>query len=301
MASVKWIKIVTDIFDDEKILLIESMSGADSIIVIWFKLLCLAGKQNNGGVFTMGDQIPYTEDMLATIFHRKKSVVKQALKVFQEFGMIEVVDRVITIPNWKKHQNLDAYEKRKARDREYQKQRYQTRYKKISAENSADISADVSPALASLDKEEEKEEDKEKDKRERKRESANPASAASAPPPAPAVFSIPLNDGTTYGVTQEAIDEYAVLYPAVDVPQELRKMIGWANANPQKRKTKGGIKRHIASWLAREQDKGGAKVNNAYRYAPTNPALNYDQRPHDESDYDSLFLDLSKIIAENEN
>ena len=40
MASdVKWIKITTDIFDDEKILLIESLPEADSIIVIWFKLL----------------------------------------------------------------------------------------------------------------------------------------------------------------------------------------------------------------------------------------------------------------------
>ena len=49
MADVKWIKIATDIFDDEKILLIESLPEADSIIVIWFKLLCLAGKQNNSG------------------------------------------------------------------------------------------------------------------------------------------------------------------------------------------------------------------------------------------------------------
>ena len=50
MAEVKWIKITTDVFDDEKILLIESMPSADSIITIWFKLLILAGKQNNNGV-----------------------------------------------------------------------------------------------------------------------------------------------------------------------------------------------------------------------------------------------------------
>ena len=43
MASeIKWIKIVTDIFDDEKILLIESLPEADTIIVVWFKLLTLA-------------------------------------------------------------------------------------------------------------------------------------------------------------------------------------------------------------------------------------------------------------------
>ena len=44
MGAVKWIKIVTDIFDDEKMLLIESLPSSDAIIVIWFKLLCLAGK-----------------------------------------------------------------------------------------------------------------------------------------------------------------------------------------------------------------------------------------------------------------
>ena len=30
---------------------LSSTSRADSIIVIWFKLLCMAGKQNNSGVF----------------------------------------------------------------------------------------------------------------------------------------------------------------------------------------------------------------------------------------------------------
>ena len=71
MADVKWIKITTDIFDDEKILLIESLPEADSIIVIWFKLLCLAGKMNNSGVFVMNNRLPYTDKMLATIFRRK--------------------------------------------------------------------------------------------------------------------------------------------------------------------------------------------------------------------------------------
>ena len=64
MADVKWIKITTDIFDDEKILLIESLPESDSIIVVWFKLLCLAGKMNNSGVFMMNDSIAYTDEML---------------------------------------------------------------------------------------------------------------------------------------------------------------------------------------------------------------------------------------------
>lgn len=115
--DVKWIKIVTDIFDDEKILLIESMPESDSIIVIWFKLLCMAGKQNNGGVLMMNDKIAYTDEMLATIFRRPVNTVRLALKTFDQFGMIEIVNNAITIPNWEKHQSLDKLEKAKEQNR----------------------------------------------------------------------------------------------------------------------------------------------------------------------------------------
>lgn len=156
MGTVKWIKIVTDIFDDEKMLLIESLPGADSIIVIWFKLLCLAGKNNNSGVFLLNDRIPYTDEMLATIFRKEVNTVRFALKTFDDFGMIELIDNVITIPNWSKHQTLDAYEKRKERDRLYQREkRAKQKLLITSAEASTDNSSDVAP----LEKEREEEKD----------------------------------------------------------------------------------------------------------------------------------------------
>ena len=118
MAEVKWIKIVTDVFDDEKILLIETLPESDSIIVIWFKLLCLAGKQNNGGVFLMGGRIPYTEEMFATIFRRPLNTVRLALRTFQEYGMVDIIDSTVTIPHWEKHQSLNAYEQSKEKTRQ---------------------------------------------------------------------------------------------------------------------------------------------------------------------------------------
>ena len=118
LAEVKWIKIVTDVFDDEKILLIETLPDADSIIVIWFKLLCLAGKQNNGGVFLMGGRIPYTDEMFATIFRRPLNTVRLALRTFQEYGMVDIIDSTVTIPHWEKHQSLDAYEQSKEKTRQ---------------------------------------------------------------------------------------------------------------------------------------------------------------------------------------
>ena len=154
MADVKWIKITTDIFDDEKILLIESLPDAYAIITVWFKLLCLAGKQNNSGVFVLG-RLPYTDKMLAAIFRMKETTVTMALQTFEQFGMVEIVDGVITIPNWGKHQSLDAYEKKRERDRLYQAERRAAQ--RAIAEKSSDKSSDI----ASL--EEDKERDKDKD------------------------------------------------------------------------------------------------------------------------------------------
>ena len=131
MADVRWIKIVTDIFDDDKILLIESMPDADSLIVIWFKLLCLAGKQNNSGVFLLNDRIAYTEEMFATIFRRPLNTVRLALDTFEKFGMIEIINGTVTIPNWGKHQNLDKIEAKNEYMREYMRE-YREKQRLIS-------------------------------------------------------------------------------------------------------------------------------------------------------------------------
>lgn len=169
MASdVKWIKIITDIFDDEKILMIESMPAADSIIVIWFKLLTFAGKQNNNGVFLMSNRIAYTDEMLASIFRRDVNVVRLALSVFEQYEMIEVIEDVITIPNWGKHQTLDAYEKKKERDRLRiaKKRAEQKALITMSPDKSLDESPDESPGVAFTEEDKEEEEgdrDKEKD------------------------------------------------------------------------------------------------------------------------------------------
>ena len=160
MADVKWIKITTDVFDDDKILLIESLPEADSIIVIWFKLLCLAGKQNNSGVFMMGNKIAYTDKMLATIFRRKEATVQMALQTFEQFGMIELIDGVITIPNWGKHQSLDQLESRNEYMKNYMNE-YRKKQKLISKGEKVNSKVNSKVNVNSLDKSREEEKRKE--------------------------------------------------------------------------------------------------------------------------------------------
>ena len=78
--------------------------------------------------------------------------------------------------------------------------------------------------------------------------------SASAP-----AYRLILHDGSYYPISKEDISKWAALYPAVDIEQEIRKMIGWSEANPQNRKTKRGALAFINRWLAREQDRGGAR------------------------------------------
>ena len=87
----------------------------------------------------------------------------------------------------------------------------------------------------------------------RKRDACAEPQAASTP----AAVSLILNDGSFYDVSERDVEQWSKLYPNVDVLQQLRNMAGWCDGNPTKRKTKGGIRRFITSWLAREQDKGG--------------------------------------------
>lgn len=129
--GMKWIKIVTDIFDDEKIQLIEALPSADSILVIWFKLLAFAGKQNNDGVFRLNQRIAYNDEMLSTLFRRKLSTVHEAMKTFEDFGMVERINGAYAISNWSKYQSESekfdmAREKNRLRQKKWREKQKNT-------------------------------------------------------------------------------------------------------------------------------------------------------------------------------
>lgn len=131
MAAISWIKLSVNIFDDEKIKLIKSMPEGDAIILIWIQLLCLAGKTNDGGEVYIGQNMYYTDEMLATICDQPLNTVRFALKTFEQFEMVSHSnDGLITIENREKHQNIEGMERvreqarlRKRRQREREKQK----------------------------------------------------------------------------------------------------------------------------------------------------------------------------------
>lgn len=105
MADIKWIKLDTGIFDDEKIKIILSMPEGKSMLIIWLKLLCLAGRINNSGVLMVNKTIPYTVEMLGAVFGEQDQIMRLAVDTFERLGMVDEYNGALLIPNWEKHQN----------------------------------------------------------------------------------------------------------------------------------------------------------------------------------------------------
>lgn len=129
MADVKWIKLSVDMFNNRKIRQIEFMPEGTSVLLVWVKLLCLAGQCNDNGCIYLTKEIPYTEEMLSQQFSTPLTTIRLALSVFQQFEMIDIDSDVIHISNWDVYQNTEGLEKireqnriRKRKQREREKQ-----------------------------------------------------------------------------------------------------------------------------------------------------------------------------------
>jgi len=72
----------------------------------------------------------------------------------------------------------------------------------------------------------------------------------------PVCFELSLNDNSLFDVTEKQCIKWSSLYPAVDIDIELRKITGWLDANPTKRKTRKGVLRFVNNWLSKAQDSG---------------------------------------------
>lgn len=163
MAEISWIKLKTTMFDDEKIRLIQAVPESDAILVIWIRLLVLAGKTNDDGLIYIQRNMPYTEEMLATLFDKPVNTVRLALQTLASFNMIDLnSDGVIAIANWEKHQNIEGMEKVREQNR-LRKQRQREKQKLLS--DQAGQSRDSHATDIDIDKELEldKEIDKKKD------------------------------------------------------------------------------------------------------------------------------------------
>ena len=107
VAGMPCIKLRIDMFEDEKIKLIQSMPEGDAILVVWIRLIALAEKCNAGGLIRLAEDCPYTDEMLAVIFNKPLQTVRLALTTFERFRMIENTLGGICIANFDSNQSVE--------------------------------------------------------------------------------------------------------------------------------------------------------------------------------------------------
>lgn len=95
-------------FQSPKIQIIASMPEGDAILLIWVRLLCLAGQVNDGGKIYLVENVPYTDEMLSAVFGKPVTIIRLAIETFRKFRMIELLeDGALSLCNWEKYQSED--------------------------------------------------------------------------------------------------------------------------------------------------------------------------------------------------
>lgn len=251
MSEVKWIKITSDIFENRKIRQIESLPDGDAVIVIWLKLLCLAGQINDRGAVYLTREIPYTEEMMATQFKRPLKTIKLALEVFQQFGMIEIVDDILQISNWEKYQNTDGLDRIREQNRIRKQQQRERDRLRVTDDLSRDSHVTVTPCHAldiDIDKDIDKDIDIDRDiEREEERDGAQ-----SAPPPARKPTRHRFGQYQNVLLTEEDLGKLQSEFPG-DWQKRIESLSAYMKS------TGKSYKDHLATirnWARRDQERG---------------------------------------------
>lgn len=152
MSEITWIKLKTDMFENQKIKLIEALPEGDTILVIWIKLLTYAGKTNANGFIIINEDIALSVEEMSIVFNRQLNVVRLALEAFKRYGMISMHNDVIRIKNWDVYQNIEGMERVKLQNAERNRKYRERKKLEIPAFIDNDVSV-TSRDATDIDKE----------------------------------------------------------------------------------------------------------------------------------------------------
>lgn len=249
-----WLKLHEDFFDSLRMKRLRKMAGGDTYLIIYLKLQLKAMRTDGRLEWKQYDKDIVEE--LAVDLDETPDNVRITLTYLKSCGLAESNDNehfffpyaVTSVGS----EGSAAQRMREARSRaKIIENDTRLALPEQCANNVQQSSTKCELRYGEKEIEKEKESDKDN-------ECSDLPSEDSEPP----AYRIILNDNTYYGVSNAWMKLYREWYPAVDVDQEMRKMIGWCESNPRKRKTRRGIKVFINNWLSRQQDKG-PKVSKA--------------------------------------
>ena len=263
-----WLKLQDGFFDSKRIKKLRKLAGGDTYTIIYLKMQLVAMKKDGILEYT-GLEKTFAEE-LALELDEEPGNVGVTVNYLLNCGLLEETSKSeYFVPYAVMNTGSESTSTRRVREHRERK--------------ALQCNADVTPVkqLCNTEIEKEIEIDTEIDK---ENSSLLPGVETPPVPPeppkpsSPVLITILLNDKTEYQITEDDVLKWKELYQAVDVMQELRKMKGWADANPSKRKTRNGIKRFINGWLSKEQDKyhglqGGGQYGAPARTVGSGPAI----------------------------
>lgn len=85
-----WLKLDRGFFKRHDIAIIEDMPNGKDYVLFYLKLMLES--VDHEGALRFSDTIPYNEQMLASVTKTNVDIVRSALRLFEELGMVEVFD-----------------------------------------------------------------------------------------------------------------------------------------------------------------------------------------------------------------
>ena len=128
MVQVQWLKVYTDIFDNEKMKKLLRNRDGDTYFRVWIQLLTLAAKSNQHGAILLGENIPMSKEDLAKVMHKTLNKLEKIIQDLYKLDMIIVEKDTICIKNWDMYQSADELEKLRESNRRRQ-QKYRDKQK----------------------------------------------------------------------------------------------------------------------------------------------------------------------------
>lgn len=134
-----WLKLKRDFFKRHDIRIVEEMTNGKEYILFYLKLLCESVDHEGGLRFS--NQIPYNDEMLATITNTNIDIVRSAVKIFTELQMMDVLDDGTIFMNevagmiGSAANNDNANRQRRYRERQKTEEPLQLRYDSVTKNN----------------------------------------------------------------------------------------------------------------------------------------------------------------------
>lgn len=239
-----WLQLKENFFKQPRIKKLRRMAGGDTYTIIYLKMQLLS-LQNGGKLVYEGIEDDFVNELALNIDEKEEDIQMTVMYLTQQGLLIEGKDDEFSLPetiNAIGSETASTIRSRKSRtSKSLQCNTNATLLQHDATKCNGDIDIEI---------------DIHKDINNTSVRAKTSDTTQESP-----IITLTLNDKSEYGVDRIQVHEWQELYPAVDVVQELRKMKGWFNANPQKRKTRRGISRFINGWLSKEQDKGHQYVS----------------------------------------